>query len=146
MSGSQINGDVSIRTGNAQNPSCVAVPIGNDSTCVLCGRTPDTTPTTTLFFSEPRMTVSALPSQRTSATRVGLLIHFTVGCVFRSSLRASVLDTCAVASDRKMAHAKITLWDLTSALYSQRGPRSSLTVVIRRLHSLTPGRGGKTPR
>jgi hypothetical protein len=57
----QSSADVSIRVGNAQNPSCVPSLSGKENTCVLFGRAPDTTPMTTLFFSEPKMTGIRLP-------------------------------------------------------------------------------------
>src|SRR5882672_5997753 len=61
-----------------------------ECSCVLFGRAPDTTATTTLFFSKPKMTVSGFPSQVTSAT-VTLTANLRLGylCTPRHSENGS---------------------------------------------------------
>jgi len=94
---------------------------GKECSCVLFGRAPDTTATTTLFFSKPKMTVSGFPSQITSAT-----------VTLTANLR---LDTCALLDTAKMEAMKNILRNFTSKLYAREVRSSRVAREARQFHS-----------
>ena len=133
------SGDISIRVGNVQNPSCVSRLIGKENSWVFFGCAPDTTPTTTLFFSEPKTTmVSGSPSQVTSATIAGLLFHLTAGCDFSRLAYPNIrLGYLRIRGRGENGRDEEDLREFHVNTFRREVRRFRLTDAFRRLGSLT---------
>ncbi len=98
----QSRGDTSMVVGFEQNSSRAGRPTGNMNTCGCLDAFPHTTPTTTVSFLEPSITVSGLPSQSTSAILAELTFQSTVVFNFRSAVAAAFEPVCAEATNPRI--------------------------------------------
>jgi hypothetical protein len=80
---------------------------------------PHTTPTTTVSFSVPSITVSGLPSQSTSAPLAELTFQSTVVFNFRSAAAAAFDAVCAEATNPKIKTTSGRVKHFIASLYAR---------------------------